>query len=100
MPIKKKIAKIDKDGNDKIMKISYKINFIDSFRFMDTSLSNLMDNLSEGPHIEKYTDCKFCLDCMIAEDDKLIFRCFDCKKSYEKAFNKELIKRFTNTFEF
>ena len=34
MPIKKEIIKIDKDGNDKIMKISYRIKFIDSFRFM------------------------------------------------------------------
>ena len=32
IPVKKEIAKIDKDGNDKIMKISYKIKFIDSFR--------------------------------------------------------------------
>ena len=31
---------------------------------------------------------------------KLIFRCFSCKKNYEKDFNKELIKRFANTYEF
>ena len=27
--------------------ITYKLKFIDSFRFMSTSLSNLVDNLSE-----------------------------------------------------
>ena len=43
VPIKKKITKIDKDGNDNITKISYKIKFIDSFRFMSSSLSNLVD---------------------------------------------------------
>ena len=31
VPIKKEIAKKDKNGNDNIMKISYKIKFIDSF---------------------------------------------------------------------
>ena len=31
VPIKKKITKIDKDSNDRIMKISYKIKFTDSF---------------------------------------------------------------------
>ena len=40
LPIKKEITKIDKDGNDKIMTISHKIKFIDSFRFMSRSLSN------------------------------------------------------------
>ena len=38
VPIKKEITKTDKDGNNKIMKISYKIKFIDSFRFMSSSL--------------------------------------------------------------
>ena len=37
---------------------------------------------------------------MITKDDQLIFRCFECKKSYKKDFDKELIKRFANTFEF
>ena len=37
VPIIKEIAKIDKDGNDKIMKISYKIEFIDNFRLMESS---------------------------------------------------------------
>ena len=44
VPIKKEIREKDKDGNDKIIKISYKIKFIDSFRFTSTSLSNLVDN--------------------------------------------------------
>ena len=33
-------------GDDKATKISYKIKFIDSYRFMSTSLSNLVNNLS------------------------------------------------------
>ena len=42
VPIKKEITKKDKNGNDKITKISYKIKFIDSYRFMSASLSNLV----------------------------------------------------------
>ena len=37
---------------------------------------------------------------MSAKDDKLIFRCFEWKNFFEKDFNKELIKRFTSTYEF
>ena len=91
MPVKKEITKIDKDGNDKIMKISHKTKFIDSFRFMSSSISSLVDNLSERFHSDKCTDCKSCLDYMITKDDQLIFRCFKCKKNYKKDFNNELI---------
>ena len=69
---------------DKTMK------FIDSFRFMSTSLSGLVDTLR---------DCKSELD-MSVEDNQLIFQCLECKKNYKKDFNKESIKRFANTYEF
>ena len=67
---------------------------------MSSSLSSLADNLSEGLHSDKCTDCKSCLDYMIAKDEQLIFRCFECKTNYKKEFNKELIKRFANIYEF
>ena len=100
VPIKKETTKKDKNGNDKIIKISCKIKFIDSCRFMSTSLSNLVINLSEGLHNDRCIDCKSCLDYMTTKDEQLIFRCFRCKKDYEKNFNKELIQRFANTYEF
>ena len=34
------------------------------------------------------------------KDEHLIFKCFECKKNYKKDFNKELIKRFANIYEF
>ena len=54
---------------------------------MSTSLSRFVDNLSEGLH-NKCVDCKSYLDYMKTKDKKLIFRCFSCKKNYEKDFNK------------
>ena len=95
VPVKKEIR-----NKDKIIEITYKIKFIDSYRFMSTSLSKLVDNLSEGLHNNRRLDCKSCLDYMKNKDEKLIFRCFTCKKNYEKDFNKELIKRFANIYEF
>ena len=66
---------------------------------MSSSLSNLIDNLSEELHCDKCTDCKSCLDYMSFKDEQLIFRCFECKNNYENDFNKELIKRFANIYK-
>ena len=44
IPIKKEITKIDKDGNESVVNISYKIKVIDSARLMTSSLSNLVEN--------------------------------------------------------
>ena len=95
VPIKKEITK-----KDNIVKISYKIKFIDSYRFMSTSLSKLIDNSSEGLHNDKCKDCKSYLDYVTIKDNQLNFRCFSCKKDYEKDFNKELIQRFANIYKF
>ena len=67
---------------------------------MSSLLSNLADNLSEGLHNDKGTDCKSCLEYMSIKNNQLILRCFDCKKNYKKDFNKELIKRFANIYGF
>ena len=92
-PIKKKIE-------NKNIEITYKIKFIDSYRFMPSSLSKLVDNLSEGLHNNICLNCESCLDYIKAKNEKLILKCFNCKQNYKKDFNKELIKRFANTYEF
>ena len=51
---------------------------------MSTSLPNLVSDLSEGLHNDRCIDCKSCLDYMITKEEQLIFRCFTCKKNYEK----------------
>ena len=93
VPIKKRIKNKD-------MEITYKIKFVDSFRFMATSLSKLVDNLTEGIHNDKCINCKSDISYMKAIDETLIFRCFNCKKNYKKEINKELIERFSSTYEF
>ena len=82
------------------MEITYKIKFIDSFRFMATSLSRLVDSLTEGIHSDKCIKCKSNLCYMKVMDETLIFRCFNYKKSYKKEINKELIERFASTYKF
>ena len=79
VPIKKKIK-----NKNKIIEITYKIKFIDSFRFMQTSLSKHVHNLSEGLHNNRCVDCKYCLDYMKNKDEKLILRCFSYKRTLIK----------------
>ena len=81
VPIKKRIENKD-------MEITYKIKFIDSFRFMVTSLSKLVDNLTEDIHGDKCVHCKSDLSYMKVIDEALIFRCFNCKKTMKKKLTK------------
>ena len=55
VPLKNKIE-------NKNIEITYKRKFIDSYRFMSSSLSKLVDNLSEGIHNNKCVNCNSCLD--------------------------------------
>ena len=67
---------------------------------MSSSLSKLVDNLSEGIHNNKCADCKSNLDYIKTKNEKLILECCNCKQRYKKKFNKELIKIFASTYEF
>ena len=60
VPIENEFTRIDKDGEE-IKKISYILQFIDSATFLASSLSNLVNNLSEGLHRIK---------CKLGHDDK------------------------------
>ena len=93
VPIIKKIENKD-------LEIRYKIKFIDSCRFMASSLSKLVDNLSEGIHNNKCSDCGSNLDynkttakptarsSLECKNEKLILECYNCKQRYKKSLIK------------
>ena len=85
VPLKKKIKNKD-------IEITYKIKFIDSYRFTSSSLSKFVDNLSEGIHNNKCVDCNSCLDYIKIKNKKLLLKSFNCNAYYRKKFNKDLIK--------
>ena len=72
---------------------------------MSTSSPSLVNNLSDGLHSDKCTECKSCLDYMSIKDNQwnciqwncieIIFKCLNCNKNYNKDFNKNLINRFS-----
>ena len=84
--------------------IIYKLKFIDSYRFMTTSLSNRTDNLSETNKKE----CKTCkerekisVNCKYInhEGNRLICKCERCNNKSYKSIDT-LKEKFSNTHRF
>ena len=87
-----------------VKQLQYKLKFIDSFRFMATSPSNLVDNLSE---IYK-KECKTCeerrkikSECNFIglKNNRLYYKCKECNKESFKAISG-LIEKFSNMHQF
>ena len=78
--------------------ISYEINITDSARFMVSSLSNLVDNLADGTHKIKCTDCDCFLEYESVKDNLIRYKCLSCNKSYSDKMDRELKKWFRNIF--
>ena len=94
VPIKKKI-------DNKDLEITYKIKFIDSYRFMSSSLSKLVDNLSEGIHnINALIVNLMLIILKFKKNEKLLLKCFNCNVYYKKKLNKDLMNKFKNTYGF
>ena len=97
VPIKKEL------NNGKT--VACKLKFIDSYRCMDSSLSDLVDNTSE---IFKSEECISCKErknnnseCSFAgvKSDKLIYKCKECKKECKRP-NAELNEKFPGIYQF
>ena len=96
--------------------ISYTLQFIDSAKFVASSLSNLVNNLSEGNQRIKCKyryDDKKCETCGIKckyynyvleytnfKDDLIEYKCLCCNKNYQHKFDEKLKERFLNTYKF
>ena len=78
--------------------------FIDSFRFMSTSLSSLVDDLyeiykKECKGYKEKRKIKSVCNFIGLENNKLNYKCKECKKRSLKPIN-ELIKKFLNVCQF
>ena len=106
VPIEKEVTRINKNGEEVRKSISYILQLIDIARFMASSLSNLVINLSEGIHRIKckfgHDDkkceicgikCKYCfLEYTNFKDDLIEYKRLNCNKSYQQKFNEKLKK--------
>ena len=107
--------KIVKNEEKNTKAISYRLQFIDSTKFMASSLANVINNLAEGIHEVKckykYDDkkaevCRFkykyrdFLEYKSFQDDLVENKCLCCKKNYQKKFEEKFEKRFFNTYKF
>ena len=77
-----------KNGEEITKNMSYILQFIDSARFMASSLSNLVNNLSEGIHRIK---CKFEHDDKKCETCGIKYKYCDCFLEYTN-FKDDLIE--------
>ena len=116
VPIKKEVRRIDKNGEEITKNISYILQFIDSTRFMTSSLSYLVNSLSErihiikckyGPDDKKYETCrikyKYCnrfLECTNFKDNLVEYKCLCCNKNYQHKFNEKLKKQLFYIYKF
>ena len=91
-----------KKENDNGEIITYKLKFIDSYRFMQTSLSSLVDNLSEV-YVKECKRCmerkKITVNCEFIgfDNGRLNYKCKECKKSCTKELNG---KHFPTLYKF
>ena len=81
---------------------------------MASSLSNFVNNLSEGIHRIKckfghddkkgetcgirYKYCNCFLEYTSFKDDLIEYKCLFCNKHYQRKFDKKLKERFSNSY--
>ena len=87
---------IKEDDNSK--KTTHKLNFIGSYRFMQSKLLDLVDNLSKINKNES-PKCKGKCEFIGSKNDRLHYRCKERKKNCTKS-KDGLIKNFPSIYKF
>ena len=72
--------------------MSYKIKFIDSAKFMMSSLLNLVDSLENEIHKVKCKGCGCFLKCETLNKNLIKYKCLSCNKNYSNKIGEELKK--------
>ena len=67
---------------------------------MATSLSNLVDNVTEGIHKIKCKDCDCFLEYETVKDNLIKYKCLSYNKIYSNKSHEELKERLKNTLKF
>ena len=89
----KEVKKIDKDGNENFVPISYQ-------RFMMSLSSNLANNLAGGVQKIKCKDHNCFLKYRSVKGNLINYECLSCNNNYSNEIDEVLRKRFMNTFKF
>ena len=87
--MEKDVIKVNKEGNESVATISYKIKFINSARFMASLLSNLVDNLAGRIHKFRFKDCGYLLEYESVKDNLIKYKCLSCNKDYSNKLDEE-----------
>ena len=95
VPIQKEFTETDKKGEEITKTTSYRLQFIDSVKFMASLLSSLVNNNAKRIHKIK---CKYehndqkCETCRIKytnfKDDLIEYKCLCCNNSYQTSLMK------------
>ena len=72
------------------MTIYWKIEFIDSARFVASSLSSLVDDLAEGIHTIKCKLSDYFLEYESVKDNSVKWKCASCDQDYSKKTDENL----------
>ena len=77
-----------------------KVKFVDSARFLASSLSNVADNFARRIHKTKLKDYNCFFQYESVNENLVNYKFWSCNKNYSKKINENLKIFFKNTFNF